>query len=138
MRGLALTAALQAAADARQRHAADGVVRLAGGGQLAGHQHAQVVLGEAAVAAGGAERADVAGVGPAAERGLVDAEELAGLPERYPAGGKAFGVIAIATIHGRTSLNCAKRGGRGAVHQDSRHASNAGVNDGTNDRNKTR
>lgn len=51
----------------------------------------------------------MSGVRPAAERGFIYAEEFASLAKRYPASGKAFRIIAMATVHWRTSLNYAKR-----------------------------
>src|SRR3990172_1077904 len=83
--GLA-TAALKAAADAGEGELSQRGVGLTGCGAASRHQAPEVFFGEAAVAARGAEGADVPGVGPAPEGGLVYAEQLAGLAEGDPAG----------------------------------------------------
>src|SRR3990172_2454160 len=83
--GLA-AAALKAAADAGEGKLSQRSVRFARGGAASRHKAAEVFFGETAVAARGAEGADVPGVGPAPERGLVYAEQLAGLAQGDPAG----------------------------------------------------
>jgi hypothetical protein len=67
-----LRAALaEAAADAGERELTEGAVRLSSASSASSYEAVQVFLREAAVAAGSAERANVTGIGPAPESGLV-------------------------------------------------------------------
>ena len=79
-----VAAAVYLAADAARRDFLDAVGELLFAAAPA-DDAAHVALGEAAVAAGRAKGAHLAGVGPAAEGGFIDVEELAGLAEREPA-----------------------------------------------------
>ena len=51
------------------------------------------------------------GIRPAPESGLVDAEKLAGLTERYPAGGEGFWVVSISAYQGENLTKCYTKAG---------------------------